>query len=837
MEANGQSLRTQLNALCQTVKKETTYGTVYISEIPLQGISAVWDVTRIQIPFPKDKEDKFTAKYFLSPDGLKRFYKNLEDHLDNEIDIFREFVGKRDETFRACFAQYASMEKIELEDGGKEYYFIAVSNEDIYSGRFIKKESTSYLGLLLLGHKLCQIARVAAEYGIRIGGIDIDSLAISEQSGKEAVVLSSLIHASRGGKVLKPLLTSPKNMYQSVQDGYEMTENTEVYAIANFLWTLANGYFPTESANPKEIPRSFPDSFIGLLTKAQNIGSGFDLLSLETELANLVKRVLSKEEENFVITLNKKNKSETSIDEEEAQRLLSQIDLLSEIKEPEALSETPKDPLSYPKFNIKEFFDRKREQQVTESSGDVSEDKRLKQFERMCLFVKDTLDEMDANEIREEATLNRQKMALLGYPKEVEYYKAKIAEIVNANGLAKAWKPKWYSTVTEAIYGEILGFSGISNWITGGAFQDSVSCKIIGDRIFYRKNGVMELQAQRISKDRRELLKRTLLLLNPRDSLSEPWQELYTANEHLRVTMYNEGVAKPGQDVIIFRRYILKHFTFEEQARRGTIPDKAIDLFKCLSKMGVNICFTGPVESAKSTMLQSYQALENPKLEAVSIESDDETQYHVLMPTSPIIQFCPDESQENSILDRVKRSDANYIVVGESRSGKQLQTSVEAANMGTRRLKTTFHNTQTVNFAFDVASKIASADPGADLAATMVQVAQTFNYIVEMTSLPRDRGQKRVKGIWEMRFDSDDMAIYMHQICKYVFEDETAGVTEHWEWNDYIGPEVRQIGMEEAPDSLREYEEILKDLTKASPNKEETKHRCVFLDIYLGGKK
>lgn len=470
---------------------------------------------------------------------------------------------------------------------------------------------------------------------------------------------------------------------------------------------------------------------------------------------------------------------------------------------------------------------------ISFAGGEISKE-NLKQFENMCLIIKKEIDKFDESQIREENALKRQRKALLGYPKEVTFYKEKVAEFVQALGFSRAWYPPWYKNLSEAVYGEILGFSGISNWLSDKKYAKSVSCKIIGDKVYFKNNGYLELQPQRISKARRELLKRTLLLIQPKEPINKAYHELYTAVDHLRVTIFNSnGITKDDADCIIFRRYIIENLTFEEQAKRGTIPPESIPFIENMCKLGFNVCFNGPVESGKTTFLQSYQLLEDQRLEAVSVETDDETQYDKLMPNAPIMQFCPDAENEDTVLERIKRSDAAYIVVGEARNGRYLSLMVDAANMGTRRLKGTFHGTETIDFAYDVAEKICK-DSGGLLLPNMIKVAKSFQYIFQLTSMPGNRGKKVLKGIWSMEYDYENLEIIMTQICKFV--PGKRGEDPSWVWTDYISEAAKEIALETNPEAFEVFEAELKSLAERFPNHDNSRFVNPYMEILKSGK-
>ena len=151
--------------------------------------------------------------------------------------------------------------------------------------------------------------------------------------------------------------------------------------------------------------------------------------------------------------------------------------------------------------------------------------------------------------------------------------------------------------------------------------------------------------------------------------------------------MYDSPLAKPGQHIMVFRKYIVEKYTLEEQARRGTIPKEAIKLLKCLAKVGFNVLFCGAVRTAKTTMLTIFEMLEDPDLEGVLIESSAEIPLHTLMPKSPIMQLVADGNSLGSITKQLMRSDGDYIICGEARDGNMLNLLVDIENRGTRHCK------------------------------------------------------------------------------------------------------------------------------------------------------
>ncbi|MFV0518360.1 MAG: hypothetical protein ACK5MV_13285 [Aminipila sp.] len=447
----------------------------------------------------------------------------------------------------------------------------------------------------------------------------------------------------------------------------------------------------------------------------------------------------------------------------------------------------------------------------------------LKYFKSLCDSIRRILDEKEGNETVKDEALNRHNRALLGNKTEVKYYINKIQQLLEERRLSNSWFPTWYKSLPEAIYHEGYGYAGFANWMDDdGEFSESPTCKIIGNNIFYEVDGVPLVQEQTIDKERFEKLRTTLLNAEPRKLKSEPYHEIYSSDGK-RITIYHEsGMTKLGQSTIVIRRYLTNVSSFKEQAERHTIPHEAIPLFHSMIKCGFNVVFIGPVKSGKTTILTVWQSCEDPLMEGLQIETDPEMPMHIIMPKSPIMQLVPTSKYMSKVITTAKRSDAQYIVLGEARDGNMMNIAVEAANMGTRRCKVTGHFSDPVDFSFDVADKITRSC-GGDLGCNMIKVAKSFQYIFDFFSLPRDRGQKRLKGIWEMRYNPEEMKITMHQICRYrIIEDD-------WVWSYDVGLDKEQIGIEEDHIALQKFKKELKILSEQYPNT--AKH--IFEPAYL----
>jgi len=429
-------------------------------------------------------------------------------------------------------------------------------------------------------------------------------------------------------------------------------------------------------------------------------------------------------------------------------------------------------------------------------------------FINLCRSVQSYFeDQWNKAEGQESKILERQTKALIGIPDHVNYFKDLIGKYLEDNVKTGMHYPKWYKSLVDGIFHEVWGLAGISAWMD---IPESSSAKIIGERIYYLIDGKMVLQEQKISAQRFGALKKALLLLTPEISQSSPNIEILMHSGE-RVTFYGGSLTKSGQDIMVFRKYVVFSYTLEEQARRKTIPKEAVNMLKSLAKVGFNILFCGAVRTAKTTMLTTFQLLEDPSLEGVLIESNVEIPLHELMPEAPIMQLVADGEELSGITKKLMRSDGDYIICGEARDGNMLNLLVEIANRGTRHCKSTIHLTDVFDLPYDIANMIVNKK-GGSLDHTIIKVAKSFHYVFSFIQLA-DRSKKRLKGIYEIRYDYMSHRISIHEICRYELESDS------WTFICDIGSDKEAIAREENYQAFLSYRKELKILAEKFPDK------------------
>ena len=403
-------------------------------------------------------------------------------------------------------------------------------------------------------------------------------------------------------------------------------------------------------------------------------------------------------------------------------------------------------------------------------------------FYQVCHAVETVFEDewRDADEYAKSRRLEREKKALMGYEAEAAFYKARIKAIIDEKRYGQAVPPPWYRSLEDGVFHEIYGLAGLAPWAydEDEKYRESSSAKIIGDRMYCLIDGKSQLQPQKISLERREKLKRTLLLASPRERMENGFHEIYLHNG-IRITIFSGERTKKGEDIMVFRKYVLREHSFESLVKLKTIPAEAVSLFRTMIRAGFNVLFAGAVRSGKTHFMQVWQSMEDPSFEGLAIATDPETPWHTLMPDAPIMQLIADGSDLENIGKSILRGDNDYVLIEEMRDACAYRIALEITSTGTRRSKATIHDNSAVNIPYKMASKICEKY-GGNLQSTVAQVFQNFDFVFEFAQLPENRAVKKLKGISELRYDKERDMVSVHEICRYDFEKEC------WQWKNDV---------------------------------------------------
>ena len=422
----------------------------------------------------------------------------------------------------------------------------------------------------------------------------------------------------------------------------------------------------------------------------------------------------------------------------------------------------------------------------------------------------------NAQDWEREERLQKEKKAIMGYTEEMEAYKEEIKRILDHIRPERHISlPPWYNSLEEGIFAELYGLAGLTLWAYDQKpeYMESQSAKLIGERLYCLINGKSVLQPQKISRERREQLKRAILLATPNERIEKGFHETYLHNG-IRISIFSGEKTKANQEVMVFRKYVLKELTFEKMAELGTIPADSVELFKTMVKIGYNVLFSGQVRAGKTAFMQCWQRYEDDSLEGLAIATDPETLWHKLMPKAPIMQIVADGKDLQAVSKALLRGDNDYVLLEEMRDAYAYKLALDITSTGTTRSKATIHSGDGIDIPFRMASAIADQF-GDDYKGTLMQIFRNWHYIFEFYQEQGNRGQKRLKAIKELRYDAKTDKVSIHTICIYDKEDNK------WKWKWDIGEDKEAIGMLQ-PKEFKKMKNTIKFLEQRNPIMENT---------------
>lgn len=406
--------------------------------------------------------------------------------------------------------------------------------------------------------------------------------------------------------------------------------------------------------------------------------------------------------------------------------------------------------------------------------------------------------------------MEREKRAIMGYEEDMRFYKEEIHQIIRQEELSEVEPPIWYPNLEEGIFAELYGLAGLAPWVYDQmeVYKRSPSAKLIGERLYCMIDGRAVLQPQKISRQRREQLKRALLMATPKERMEQGFHEIYLHNG-IRLTIFSGEKTKDGQDVMVFRKYIMQSLDFQALVELETIPPDAPDLFRSMIRIGFNVLIAGPVRSGKTTFLEIWQCCEDPSLEGIAISTDPEIPWHKLMPDAPLMQIVADGKELEQITKPILRGDCDYMILEEMRDASAYRLALDITALGARRCKGTVHTGNAVELPYKMASAISSRF-GGETSSLIRQVFSSYHYVMEFMQDPENPGAKKLKAVVAYCYDEGMDQISVHKICEYVPEEK------NWRWHFFIGTEQEKTGALR-PKEMNAMKHMLKQMEKRNP--------------------
>ncbi|WP_368502676.1 ATPase, T2SS/T4P/T4SS family (plasmid) [Alkalihalophilus sp. As8PL] len=408
--------------------------------------------------------------------------------------------------------------------------------------------------------------------------------------------------------------------------------------------------------------------------------------------------------------------------------------------------------------------------------------------------------------------------AILGKKESEKFLMNEIEEYLRNQNLLGIAYPNYYNGLAEACFHEIYKFGSFHQW---QQYPDSPSAKIVGDEIWFKIKGKFKLMGHLRSEKHVEEIIRTL-------QIGEESLIINSANPHAEVDM-TDGTRvtilippRSHKPTIIFRRFVVKTFSFLEQAKFKTIDQEDIPFFETLAKLQLNTIIAGPVESGKSTFLKTMYGSRDEDLVAVLIESSPETFLKRDFPNRLVHDFYTMNSAVEDVFRAVLRVDHDYVIVQEVR-GIEAEGAILATERGRRGLLMTYHITDPRRTPEQLARHILDEFPNRKETNQIRRVANQIDVGITMEAPPELGGsQKRVTSIYEICYDFEKDEAWINYLMKY------DRVNDKWFYNSNVSQLLK--------DRMYHHDRSLADQFLAHLNKKaseypllgETKFNCLF---------
>jgi pilus assembly protein CpaF len=400
--------------------------------------------------------------------------------------------------------------------------------------------------------------------------------------------------------------------------------------------------------------------------------------------------------------------------------------------------------------------------------------------ERVKKYTADLLKDENKSVSQKEKFQEIEHQATVGDTEAETYLMNEIDDFLKSEQIINIEYPSCFNSLSHAIFHEIYRFGIFYRWFT---IDNSPSAMIQGKEIWYKINGEFEKQHD-------ELL--------DEEQVSEIIRALAKANKGLKVSEQNpeaEVEMKDGTRVtiavpprahkptIIFRRFLVNNFSFKEQAKRGTIAQEDIPLWKDLANSLLNTIIAGEVESGKSTFQKTIYSERNPKLVACLIEPTPESYYKRDFPERLVHEFYSRGSDINDVIRLVLRVDHNYLIVAEVR-GYEAEGAISGTERGTRGLLMTYHITDPEKTPEQLAQHIVDVYPNRRLVNEIRRIAKQLDIGITMKTF--ENNQKRVTSMYEICYSYENDSAWINYLMLYNKD------TDSWEYNNNISERLKE---------------------------------------------
>ncbi|MGN7299768.1 ATPase, T2SS/T4P/T4SS family [Ferdinandcohnia sp. SAFN-114] len=463
---------------------------------------------------------------------------------------------------------------------------------------------------------------------------------------------------------------------------------------------------------------------------------------------------------------------------------------------------------------------------------------RKKSFKQICQTVRNELNDIivdgmfeaknDENELldnddKDNSWLERQHRAVIGDESAMAYFITKIKEVLTNHNITTKEYPSFYDSLEEAIFHEVWGMSILHKW---DKIPNSEAAVIRGTELWIDVDGQFVKQNEAFENEEAvERIKRAFTMRVKDAVINEQTPELEIEREDgSRITMIQKPRSK--QNYVMFRRFIVKNMSLEEQANRGTILHEDIAFFRALSRVMCNTIFAGRVRSAKSTFMKTMLKERDPSYVAAVMEKHFELDLTKQFKERLIFEIQAKEGDLHHAMPRLLRMEHDYIVVGEIRS-LETEGYLQACERGERGAVSTYHLTQIENVVPQITRHILDEFPNRNFENELERVARNIDIIVTM-SADRDRRRKRAIGVTEIIWDEEKRTHSTQDLVRY------SPVTEKYYYSSNISKSLLTMMAEESIEDTKILLSHLKRKEKQSSMEDYLKIKDSIFETLLG---
>ncbi|NRD80835.1 Flp pilus assembly complex ATPase component TadA [Bacillus sp. BRMEA1] len=456
--------------------------------------------------------------------------------------------------------------------------------------------------------------------------------------------------------------------------------------------------------------------------------------------------------------------------------------------------------------------------------------RRKKTFKQICKIIHGELSDIIVDETagtngnaKDNVWLERQHLAVIGDEQAMAYFITKITEVLSKHNITSNDFPSFYDSLAEAIFHEVWGVSILHKW---DKIPESEAAVIRGTELWMDIKGKFIKQSEEFeSLEAVERVKRAFTLRTKDAVINEQTPELEIEREDgSRITM----IQKPrGKDnYIMFRRFVVKNMSLEEQAHLNTIREEDIPFFRALSRSMANIIFAGRVRSAKTTFMKTMLRERDPSYVAAAMEKHFELNLSDQFKDRLIFEIQAKEGDLHHAVPRLLRMEHDYIVVGEIRS-LETEGYLQSTERGERGAFSTYHLTDVKNVVPQITRHILDEFPNRKFDNELARVAKNIDIIVTMSS-DRDRRRKRVISVTEVIWDDENQKHSTNDLIRY------SPVTDKYYYSSNISKDLLYLMAAESLEDTKILYQHLKKQEKVSSMTDYDQIKDEILEILLG---